>query len=44
MARYETIPTAVRWWGKSLLGPAHEAHTVLGPGFAERIYFNVLHL
>jgi GxxExxY protein len=32
----------VERWGKSLLDAAFEVHTVLGPGFIERIYEDAL--
>jgi len=42
MARYEPIPAEAEQWGKALLDAAYEVHTILGPGFVERIYEEAL--
>ncbi|MBC7226203.1 MAG: GxxExxY protein [Thermoflexales bacterium] len=42
MARYDPIPPEAERWGKALLDAAYEVHTVLGPGFLERIYEDAL--
>jgi len=41
-ADYEPIPKEMERWGKALLDAAFEVHTVLGPGFLERIYEDAL--
>jgi len=41
-ADYEPIPKEAERWGKALLDAAYEVHTVLGPGFLERIYEDAL--
>ncbi len=42
MSRYEPIPKEVERWGKALLDAAFEVHSILGPGFLERIYEDAL--
>jgi GxxExxY protein len=42
MGRFEAIPGDTERLGKALLDAAFEVHTVLGPGFLERIYEDAL--
>lgn len=37
-ARFEPIPQEAEYWGKVVLDSAFEVHTILGPGFVERVY------
>lgn len=39
---YEPIPPEAERWGKALLDATFEVHTLLGPGFLERIYEDAL--
>lgn len=39
---FEPIPKEAEHWGKALLDAAFEVHTLLGPGFLERIYEDAL--
>jgi len=41
-ASFEPIPKEVERWAKALLDAAFEVHSVLGPGFLERIYEDAL--
>ena len=38
MGKYASIPQETEQLGKALLDAAYEVHTVLGPGFLERLY------
>jgi GxxExxY protein len=42
MAEYEPIPKEAEHWGRVLLDAAFEVHTILGPGFLERVYEDAL--
>ncbi|MEJ5240636.1 MAG: GxxExxY protein [Anaerolineales bacterium] len=42
MNRYDPIPKEAEYWGKALLDAAFEVHSLLGPGFLERIYEEAL--
>jgi GxxExxY protein len=42
MMGFEPIPKEVERLGKALLDAAFEVHTILGPGFLERIYEDAL--
>lgn len=39
---FEPVPKEVEGWAKALLDAAFEVHTLLGPGFLERIYEDAL--
>ena len=39
---FEPVPKEVERWAKALLDAAFEVHTLLGPGFLERIYEDAL--
>ena len=40
--RYAPIPLEAERFGKALLDAAFEVHTILGPGFLERVYEDAL--
>ena len=42
MKKYAPIPKEAERWGKALLDAAFAVHTILGPGFVERIYEDAL--
>ena len=42
MPKYAPIPKEAEHWGKVLLDAAFTVHTILGPGFLERIYEDAL--
>lgn len=41
-ASFEPIPKEIERWAKAMLDAAFEVHTLLGPGFLERIYEDAL--